>query len=483
MREAPVLFFLLFLIVCLPGISLIFNNDIYGSQQQVWMDHRQQQQQQSPVTDTTAVDTDTNTVDDIVDDIVDYRYPIEIASSSIESVNSAGRNHPSKLKIADTTTNNNNTSNGVKLTSSPSASTASATLPPPQQKQHNKTKRTKPASIEMDLADTNQTTSTASSILPPPQQQKHNKTKRVKPEQKKNKPSIIIGGITRNSEKNLYTLRRSIERVFHQFDVHKIIFFENDSTDNTTASIEAWNKARWMPGRKKVILISESNLRNATSIPNPLLRTSILAHGRNRLWNEIQRQDRNFPGGVDYVLLIDTDDVNVGLNNVEECLTLPNNWTGCCANTYTIYYDLWALRTVDNWLPGDIMELQPKYHAGLYRHIPADHDPIPVNSCFGGAALYKYRQIRHLNLSTYSGVNDEHNIADGLSRPAVCEHVGWYKSIRSHIPEMQLYIQPKMMNQGSLRLAKRQKIMDLYQSQWEATWNRTNVSQYYRLVL
>jgi glycosyltransferase involved in cell wall biosynthesis len=418
MREAPVLFFLLFLIVCLHRISLIFNNDIYGSQQQVWMDHRQQQQQQqSPVTDTTAV-------------------------------NSAERNHPSKLKIADTTTNNNNNNNnGVKITSSPSASTASSTQPPQ-----------------------------------PPQQQKHNKTKRVKPPQKKNKPSIIIGGITRNSEKNLYTLRRSIERVFHQFDVHKIIFFENDSTDNTTASIKAWNKARWMPGRKKVILISESNLRNATSIPNPLLRTSILAHGRNRLWNEIQRQDRNFPGGVDYVLLIDTDDVNVGLNNVEECLTLPNNWTGCCANTYTIYYDLWALRTVDNWLPGDIMELQPKYHAGIYRHIPADHDPIPVNSCFGGAALYKYRQIRHLNLSTYSGVDNEHNIADGLSRP-VCEHVGWYKSIRSHIPEMQLYIQPKMMNQGSLRLAKRQKIMDLYQSQWEATWNRTNVSQYYRLVL
>lgn len=299
---------------------------------------------------------------------------------------------------------------------------------------------------------------------------------------KQTKPSLIIAGLTRNSEKDLYGLRRSIQRVFQHFDVSKIIFFENDSVDGTVETIEGWNKARWMPGRRKVVLITEHNLRNVT-LENRRLRTTILAHGRNRLWREILIQDKRNP--VDYVLLMDMDEVNHDLSNVEECLNLPSNWTGCCSNTYTIYYDLWALRSVDpNWLPNDISKIQPKYHTSKYRHIPAGDAAIPVNSCFGGAALYDLRQIRHLNLTTYSGTDETDS-----SQP-VCEHVGWYESIRKQLQQlhqphnnMQLYIQPKMMNRGPSRLRNRKPIIDAFRPQWEATWNRTELAEYYKLVL
>jgi hypothetical protein len=296
------------------------------------------------------------------------------------------------------------------------------------------------------------------------------------------KPSLIIAGLTRNSEKDLNGIKRSIQRVFQHFDVSKIIFFENDSVDATAELIEGWNKARWMPGRRKVVVLTEHNLRNAT-LKNRRLRTSILAHGRNRLWKEILVQDKRNP--VDYVLQMDMDEVNQDLNNVEQCLNLPSNWTGCCSNTYTIYYDLWGLRSVDpNWLPNDIMKINPKYHISKYRHIPASHAAIPVNSCFGGAALYDLRQIRHLNLTTYNGIDEK-----DFSQP-VCEHVGWYDNIRKQLQQrkephnnMQLYIQPKMMNRGPSRLRARKPIMDIFGPQWEATWNRTELSAYYRLVL
>ena len=55
-----------------------------------------------------------------------------------------------------------------------------------------------------------------------------------------------------------------------------------------------------------------------------------------------------------YVLMLDLDGVNDELTGVATCLDLPIGWAACGANPRDTYYDLWALRTFDDWCPCDI---------------------------------------------------------------------------------------------------------------------------------
>ena len=55
-----------------------------------------------------------------------------------------------------------------------------------------------------------------------------------------------------------------------------------------------------------------------------------------------------------YMLVMDLDGVNSGLLGVETCLDLPVGWGGCCANQHDVYYDIWALRTFDDWVDCDV---------------------------------------------------------------------------------------------------------------------------------
>jgi hypothetical protein len=55
-----------------------------------------------------------------------------------------------------------------------------------------------------------------------------------------------------------------------------------------------------------------------------------------------------------YMLVLDLDGVNSDLRGVETCLDLPSGWGGCCANQPDVYYDVWALRTFDDWVDCDV---------------------------------------------------------------------------------------------------------------------------------
>lgn len=76
-----------------------------------------------------------------------------------------------------------------------------------------------------------------------------------------------------------------------------------------------------------------------------------------------------------------------------------------------------------------------------FKHISASHPPIRVRSCFGGAALYDFHRLKGLHLDTYDGINPE-------TGNAICEHVPFHDSLKEQIPDFEMYIQPKMLNDG-----------------------------------
>jgi hypothetical protein len=278
------------------------------------------------------------------------------------------------------------------------------------------------------------------------------------------KPRVVVIGPVRNAEYNLYRLRwTTVPRLLRHMEIVQFIFYENDSTDNTLQVLEKdWKENLTQP----VHVESERNV--------PGTRTVLLAHARNRLWELVKAlPDQSF----DYVLSLDMDKVNQHLAHVETCWNggLPKDWTVCCTNCYAIYYDLWALRTFEssNWVGDrDVMRLPQTQRASYFRHIPALDPPISVKSCFGGAALYNYQQIRHLNLSTYQGLYN-----NGVD--IICEHVTFHEELRKQMPGAKLYIQPTMMNDGKTRARR------IHKRNWrqvKQSWRNSSMSYYYSAV-
>jgi len=289
------------------------------------------------------------------------------------------------------------------------------------------------------------------------------------------KPNLVILGCVKDAAKDLPRLRIVIDHVLQDFQLVKMIFFENDSNDETVDILQSWNDER---NGVVVQVVSEANV--------DVERTERLAHARNRLWQELQKDASISSDGVDFVLMMDMDEVNFHLAHVNQCIAptrdnggsaLPDDWTVCCANQYTMHYDLLALRTLDDWVVDDVLHAYPPPNgkaniAQLLRHIPASADPIPTKSCFGGAALYKYPKIKHLPLGTmYSGSHPS-------STYPICEHVNFHERIQQEDPSTKLYIQPKMMNDGPLHW--RPNIRRKLQAQVDKSWADPSMERFYR---
>jgi glycosyltransferase involved in cell wall biosynthesis len=245
------------------------------------------------------------------------------------------------------------------------------------------------------------------------------------------KPKLVIAGPVRNAQRWLRLLQRTIkDQIMPHFEVVKIILFENDSTDQTKHMLHRWTVSEW----KDVLhVITESNLDAA------MIREQRLAYARTKIWSAIQNlTDQSF----DFVLKMDMDDVNREIANIDQCFHLPTNWGVCCANNLDFYYDLWALRTFDDWVDVDVFYEDDNITNYRHKHISAEENPIHVRSCFGGAAIYRYAPLRDVsNLSTsYEGIN-----ANGGK---TCEHVPFHENIIRQLPNYAFFIQPKFINTG-----------------------------------
>jgi hypothetical protein len=215
---------------------------------------------------------------------------------------------------------------------------------------------------------------------------------------------------------------KTIREQQNHFNIIKIVVYENDSKDDTLKGLHTWQDKLRIP----VDIISEKKIGGN--------RVERISRGRNAILVALDK----ISSPPDFLLIMDLDSVNANLKGVQTCLDMEQPWGACCANQRDIYYDLWALRTFDDWCDCDVWNDAEcaKTREAKFRHISSDNDPIEVKSCFGGAALYDYTRLKTL-------------VKQGARYDSdTCEHVSFHKHLRKQDDQFKLFIQPKMLNDG-----------------------------------
>jgi len=249
------------------------------------------------------------------------------------------------------------------------------------------------------------------------------RSRTVRPSYLNVKPTLYVMGTTKNNGNTVQHTLQTILKLQENFNIQGAIFYD-DSTDNTVANLRQWGI--------HTEIITAKNVEGS--------RTERIAQGRNEL---IAALSKIWKG--DYMLMIDMDGVNNELTGVDKCLTLPNDWGGCCANQNEAYYDLWALRTYDDWCNCDVWQDEHCKIGNKYRKIPQTTRPIKVKSCFGGATLYNWKQYApQFKQAVYNG--------------KTCEHVSFHQS--AGVP---MYIQPKMLNKAPSEHLRHASAIVVYQ--------------------
>jgi hypothetical protein len=257
------------------------------------------------------------------------------------------------------------------------------------------------------------------------------------PEQKMKSSSIIIGGTCRDVGGYINSIIESIDKCGYKFAKYHVIIYENDSSDDT---------------REKLIKLKKNNY---TYIFDDGLtdkiksRTKRLEYGRNIVINQLRYMCKK--ESWDYFLNLDMDNVNAKgtfVNTIEKCFdpSVNNSWAVQTANQVVGYYDRWALRipkffNYDCWLK---IKKHGRNDQNVKKYVYPDVDfsynsnglLIPVNSAFGGTALYKIKSI-----PSYCKYNGTH-----LTGEEKCEHVDFHKCIRGSGGK--IYINTLFLNDG-----------------------------------
>lgn len=231
--------------------------------------------------------------------------------------------------------------------------------------------------------------------------------------------TLCIVGCCKNVEQFLPSVLGNFDTIASWWKECKIVIYENDSTDRTSAILHEW-KAKG--GHREII--QETNL--SQRYPS---RTERLAYIRNRLLYHV-------PPFFDYMFMVDMDDVftqPVQKKSFESCFEL-NSWNVMTANT-DAYYDIWALRVpglieYDCWekyfeliakgMPKSLAEAESIGRIGEFMH--RRKDIMNVHSAFNAGALYKISSIHPCCKF----------VGKTTAGKEICEHVPFQTCLRSH---------------------------------------------------
>lgn len=207
--------------------------------------------------------------------------------------------------------------------------------------------------------------------------------------------NIIIGGTCRNVETYIENIIIHIDKCGEKFKSYHFIVYENDSTDKTREILLQHKKINYT-------YIFEDN------ITEPL-RTKRLANGRNKILDLARELNKN--NDYEYLLLLDLDDVNRNgtfSTTIEKCFDEkinPESWAVQTANQKGNYYDLWALRKKDdmeydcwktvneNLDDPNVIEKYVSSKIKSYYNETDEIELLPVDSAFGGSAIYNLNKI------------------------------------------------------------------------------------------
>lgn len=248
---------------------------------------------------------------------------------------------------------------------------------------------------------------------------------------------ILLAGTARNIADFIEAELNLLTGCLTQFKKIYGLIIESDSNDRT---IEILRKISF--DNPNIAFISLGDL----SKKKPK-RTDRLAFCRNRIIEEVRSNP--IYKNIDFVALADLDSVNNQLTpeKISQCWQVKEDWDVITANQGGVYYDLWALRHPD-WCPTDywaqIRRLEKLFDERTAHdlainsktvHLGSDKGLIPVDSAFGGFAIYK----RDAFLSgVYSGLNEEGK--------ELCEHVPFHEMLKSK--GYKIYINSALVNCG-----------------------------------
>jgi len=253
---------------------------------------------------------------------------------------------------------------------------------------------------------------------------------------------IVVCGTVRNCGASLESDYLKIKEALRRFTHVYWFLVESDSDDD---SINVLNKF----SRKDTNFRYVSLGMLANNIP---MRTERIAYCRNRYLEEIAQ----FPNYVDapYLVVADLDGMQ-GLLTEDALLSCfeDDDWDALTSNQIGPYYDIWALRQ-EHWSPDDCWQHKAyldqfkvgnrrSFFSAIYSrmiNISPSSPRIPVDSAFGGLAIYKTKVI-DAN-ARYIGTNPDHQFRNG----EVSEHVAFHQSIRSKGGK--ILINPKLINTG-----------------------------------
>lgn len=249
------------------------------------------------------------------------------------------------------------------------------------------------------------------------------------------KDTLLITGLGRNIggviEHNVSQLLSS----FDMFENIEILVIESDSSDN---SIEILKKTSLK--YPNFNYISLGTLENR--FPDRLDRISYCRNAyMSALRNDPKYRDVILVCVVDFDLLLDALDSK----GIGSCFD-RDDWSAVFANQLGVYYDIFALRA-EKWSPDDCWDLdrilrESGVHPRIAREVAVHSRQkrisrrsswIPVNSAFGGMAIYRRDVIIKLNYS-----------ARDIDNQAICEHVPFNKAISDNGGK--LFINPRFTN-------------------------------------
>ncbi|CAE7808005.1 SEC [Symbiodinium necroappetens] len=289
--------------------------------------------------------------------------------------------------------------------------------------------------------------------------------------------TLLVGGLVRNAALHLPQLRQKIETLADHFRRVQIIFVENDSTDGTGKYLDHWSKTAAGKTTMRTIRLT---LSQDTHIGPYKSRGELKAKGwghdgvrllarlRNKYLEEFRRETRG-SAKEHWILMVDAD---VGMewsaSDLLEALGHEARWHALCAHTWyrsNSLYDAFALRgeglqglsptdfeeqAGKSFFPHALCGLQKQWgeHCDCGMELQGQEKScsscaasvtarslIPVDSCFGGLALYHEDLLHKFGSCRYDeGLDD-------------CEHVALHSCMRSRGAIIVLY--PRLAAQAS----------------------------------
>lgn len=218
---------------------------------------------------------------------------------------------------------------------------------------------------------------------------------------------VAITGLARNLGAILPTTMARVERLGGLFADHRVLIYENDSTDETKSILR-----QWASSNRRVHVTSEDCSDPINPTTRCLHRIERMARYRTRCQDAV----RSLYPDYDFTIVLDLD-VAGGWSEDGVANSFGHDAWDFVGSNGLIYrrealefnalrqYDMWALRFDDALTP------LPTRDACRYLFRPGE-PLVPVTSCFGGLGIYRMEAFRH-----------------GRYEPSDCEHVTFHRSL------------------------------------------------------